>query len=141
MVGLWLQVVDDPDAHDVRTVVRELVAFNTQRAGVEGHRPLTVFVRGPDSEVLGGALGYTHWTWLFVSHLWVADTLRGQGWGERLVSALEHAAVERGCRNAHVDTFSFQAPGFYERLGYTRFGELADYPPGFTRIFLRKPLG
>ena len=52
----------------------------------------------------------------------------------------EARALERGCHSAWVDTFSFQAPGFYPKLGYTVFGEL-DYPPGHKRIFLQKRLG
>ena len=48
-------------------------------------------------------------------------------------------AFERGCHSAWVETFSFQAPGFYRKLGYEPFGEL-DYPPGHKRIFLHKRL-
>jgi hypothetical protein len=31
-------------------------------------------------------------------------------------------ARERGCHSAWLDTFSFQARGFYEKLGYDEFG-------------------
>jgi hypothetical protein len=54
--------------------------------------------------------------------------------------AIEGAAEERGCERAHLDTFSYQARPFYEKLGYRVFGELEDYPPGHTRFFLRKQL-
>ena len=56
------------------------------------------------------------------------------------MAAAEGRAVERGCHSAWVDTFTFQAPGFYRKLGYAPFGEL-DYPPDFKRVFLRKQLG
>ena len=46
----------------------------------------------------------------------------------------------RGCRYAHLDTFSYQARPFYDRLGYRLFGELENYPPGHSRFFLRKQL-
>ena len=69
----------------------------------------------------------------------VADALRGKGIGCELMGAAEARAVERGCHSAWVDTFSFQAPGFYRKLGYQVFGEL-DYPPGHRRIFLQKRL-
>ncbi len=51
----------------------------------------------------------------------------------------ERRAIERGCHSAWVDTFSFQAPGFYRELGYEAFGEL-DYPPEHKRFFLKKRL-
>jgi hypothetical protein len=56
------------------------------------------------------------------------------------MAAMEDAARRRGCRAAWLDTFSFQAPGFYRGLGYRVFGKLAGYPPGHTRHFLWKPL-
>jgi ribosomal protein S18 acetylase RimI-like enzyme len=52
----------------------------------------------------------------------------------------EQEAIARGCRGAWLDTYSFQARGFYERLGYAVFGILNDYPPGQKRIFLHKVL-
>jgi GNAT superfamily N-acetyltransferase len=68
-----------------------------------------------------------------------SDALRGTGIGRALIGAAERRALERGCHSAWVDTFSFQAPGFYRKLGYKPFGEL-DYPPDFKRIFLQKRL-
>jgi ribosomal protein S18 acetylase RimI-like enzyme len=52
----------------------------------------------------------------------------------------EREAIARSCRGAWLDTYSFQARGFYERLGYTVFGILNDYPPGQYRVFLHKEL-
>jgi hypothetical protein len=39
-----------------------------------------------------------------------------------------------------LDTFEFQARGFYEHQGYTCFADLPDYPPGFSRFFMKKSL-
>lgn len=129
---------DQPAAADVSAVVQGLVRFNDGRAEPEGWTALTLLVRGPDGSVAGGLLGYTHWRWLFVSHLWLDDALRGEGLGAELVRRAEAEARVRGCIRAHLDTFSFQARGFYESLGYRVFGELEEYPPGHTRYFLRK---
>ena len=52
----------------------------------------------------------------------------------------EDEARRRGCRGIWLDSFTFQAPGFYQRLGYEIFGALDDYPPGDKRCFLRKRL-
>ena len=59
--------------------------------------------------------------------------------GRELMRAAEAEALRRGCTHAWVDT-QFGGRGFYERLGYTVFGELTDYPPGYTRTFLKKSL-
>ena len=60
--------------------------------------------------------------------------------GSRLLVAGEELGRARGCHGAHLTTYSFQAPGFYERHGYERFGELRDYPGDQSMVFLRKPL-
>ena len=78
--------------------------------------------------------------WLFVNWLWVAEAYRKQGAGSQLMGAAEAAAREQGCRAAYLDTFTFQAPKFYERLGYKEFGRLDEFPPGHSRIWFSKPL-
>src|SRR5215471_13287721 len=62
--------------------------------------------------------------WLVIRHLWVRDDLRRRGVGRGLMALAEARAVERGCHSAWLDTFSFQARGFYEKLGYEGFGTL-----------------
>jgi ribosomal protein S18 acetylase RimI-like enzyme len=137
--NLIIQAREDPSPRDLRLLVDHLVAFNRERAEPSEHRPLAVFLHD-GSELVGGVAGYTHWKWLFVSHLWVAESVRRSGWGRRLMQEIEAAAARRGCRAAHLDTFSFQAREFYEKLGYRRFGTLPDYPPGESRYFLWKEL-
>ena len=80
----------------------------------------------------------TQWNWLFIKLLWVSEELRGQGFGRALMSSAEQEALARGCTNIYLDTFSFQARDFYERLGYEVFGQLTDFPPGHKRYFLQK---
>lgn len=105
-----------------------------------GFDPIAVFMRDDDGRVVGGAWGYINWNWLFLGLVWLGDDLRGSGHGRRLMAAVEQTARERGCRYAHLDTFSYQARPFYERLGDTVFATLDDYPPGHQRFFMRKSL-
>lgn len=101
---------------------------------------LTVVARDGDGQVLGAALSETGRTWLHISAIWVSDSVRRQGLGRKLMEATEIEARRRGCRNAYLDTFSYQAPQFYEKLGYVAFGTLQDYPPGHQRVFMSKRL-
>jgi ribosomal protein S18 acetylase RimI-like enzyme len=72
--------------------------------------------------------------------MWIREDLRGCGYGHQLLTRLEDEARQRGARHAHLDTFSFQAPTFYQRHGYRIFGELPDYPAGHTRYYMVKDL-
>jgi GNAT superfamily N-acetyltransferase len=89
---------------------------------------------------VGGFVGETYWQWLYVDVLWVQESFRGEGYGDTLLATAEQEAVKRGCKYAYLDTFSFQAPDFYQERGYVIFGELIDFPQGYSRFFLKKDL-
>jgi GNAT superfamily N-acetyltransferase len=135
-----IELVAEPDDALRRAIMAPLMAFNEARAGPSGHQSLALVLRDAEGEVRGGLWGITAHGWLYTQLLVVPEVARGQGLGRELVRAAEAEALRRGCANAWVDT-QFGARAFYERLGYTVFGELADYPPGFTRSFLKKSLG
>jgi GNAT superfamily N-acetyltransferase len=113
---------------------------NIAATGAAAYFPANFVVRGAGGEVVAGLLGEIWGGWLQVDVLWVAEALRGQGQAGRLMAAAEAYAIEKGCVGAVLDTFSFQARPFYERLGYRVFGQLADYPPGHTRFYMEKRL-
>ena len=140
MAACTITLESDTADADVQALIRELVRFNDSRAETEQWYRLVLLLRDGEAALQGGLLGYTHWNWLFISHLWVADSQRGRGYGRALVARAEEVALHRGCGHAHLDTFDFQARAFYERLGYMVFGQLADYPSGHTRYFLQKEL-
>jgi GNAT superfamily N-acetyltransferase len=137
--GIDVSVTGEPDTGDLEVVKAGLVEFNARVAGFDKAVPMAVFARR-DGVLVGGAVGFTHWEWLFIHYLWVSDELRGGGLGAHLLGTAEATARERGCGAVWLDTFSFQAPGFYKGLGYRQFGQLDDFPPGHARHFLWKPL-
>ena len=102
-------------------------------------QPVCVVAHDPQGALVAGLNGVSHWRWLYVRHLWVERSQRGRGWGRRLIAEAERIAIERGCVGLYVDTFDPRAAAFYEALGFTRAGEIADYPPGHARLFFRKP--
>ncbi|HSL28098.1 MAG TPA: GNAT family N-acetyltransferase [Anaerolineales bacterium] len=127
-----------PQPDEVEIVRRGLSAYNRERAPDDTFEPLILFVRAVEGVVLGGLLGGTIWSWLYVDILWLSDALRGQGYGSRLLAEAERLARERGCIGSHLTTMSFQARDFYERYGYTVYGVLEDFPPGHRKFMLRK---
>jgi GNAT superfamily N-acetyltransferase len=80
------------------------------------------------------------WQWLTVDTMWVHPDRRGDGLGTALLAAVEAEARARGCRWAKLNTWEFQAPGFYERHGYVEYGREVDYPPGHVNHLMRKAL-
>lgn len=99
-----------------------------------------VFIQSDNGEILGGALGNTWGLWLYVSEVWVDPAIRGKGYATKLMTAIEHLAIERRCSYSYLDTFSFQARPLYEKLGYKVFGTLEDHPKGHTHYFMKKSL-
>ena len=134
---------DQPDEQARELILDALIAANERGSGPSGYRPLTALIYDDDDStdtVLGGLYGRTAYGWLFVELLFVPEPLRGQGIGASLMRRAEREALARGCHSAWLDTFSFQAPDFYRRLGYTVFGRLDGYPAPHSRFFMQKTL-
>ncbi len=135
-----ISLADDPSPHDVRCIEEGLQAYNRLYAPDDNYQALTVLLRAPDRRLVGGLLGETYWGWLHVGILWLHESVRHQGYGSKLFAAAEQEAIRRGCRQAHLDSMSFQAVGFYQRHGYVEFGVLEDLPAGHSRHFFKKTL-
>src|SRR5687767_2061964 len=135
-----IRVTDVADDALRAAIAGPLSAYNQAKTGRNDYRPLIIAVDDDDGRVIGGLWGRTVYEWLFVELLVVPDALRGRGLGSELMQLAEEEALKRGCHSAWLDTFEFQARGFYERLGYSCFAELRDYPPGFARYFMKKAL-
>ena len=135
-----LQLTDIEDAEIRKAIVAPLVEYNNSKAKPGNSKPLVITIRDADYTVIGGLHGHTSHKWLFTQLLVVPEALRGQGVGTQLLEMAEAEAITRGCIGARLETFEFQARGFYEKMGYVCFGEIQDYPPGFARFFMKKQL-
>jgi GNAT superfamily N-acetyltransferase len=137
-----ITLTDAPTPEMRQAIVDGLGAFNRSRIGIAVEPlPLALLLSEPDSDgVLGGLYGSTWTSYLHVNLLFVPEKMRGAGVGRALMMKAEAEAIRRGCTAATLDTYSFQARGFYERLGYSVFGTLDDYPPGHSRFYLTKRL-
>ena len=128
------------DARAEAVIIAGLDEYNREKIGRVDHQTLDVLVRDDSGEVVGGILGHTSLGLFFLDLFYLPPERRGDRLGSRLIGEAEDEARRRGCTAAFVMTVTFQAPGFYERHGYRRFGEIPCPPDGATRIFLTKEL-
>lgn len=131
---------DNASSEEKKIINQGLHAYNVAHFGYDDGKPLILFLRDDEHTIVGGLLGYTYWDFLAIDIFWLDESVRGQGFGETMLRMAEEEALRRGCTTAHLDTFEFQAPHFYEKYGYKQWGELAGYAGRFKRIYYQKEL-
>jgi GNAT superfamily N-acetyltransferase len=127
-----------PDDELYAEIALRFDAFNRDRTGWDWST--FSLAQREDGRLCAAGRGMVNLGLVEIRGLWVEPALRGRGIGRRLLAAIEAEAVRRGCTRAALDSYSWQAPGFYERLGYRRFATL-DYPNGTSRHWFVKELG
>ena len=127
----------EPDAAMRDAIMDVLIAHNAAAAGDAQWQPMAITVRDEAGIVAGGLWGYTFYGFLFVELLAMGEA-RGEGIGRQVMALAEAEARRRGCTGMWLDTFTFQAPGFYPKLGFAEFGRISGHPPGHDRLFLVK---
>ncbi|QMU77289.1 GNAT family N-acetyltransferase [Streptacidiphilus sp. PB12-B1b] len=139
--GIGLTVTDAPMPTDVSLISDALDRFNVDTTAVDDRRPLAVLVRdSPTGQVVGGLTGRTSLGLFFLDLFFLPPELRRGGLGSEILRRAEDEARARGCRTAVLYTISFQAPGFYEKHGWRRLGEVPCDPAGTSRVFMTKDL-
>lgn len=133
--------VTDTLSEDTLDAIRQgLRAHNSPYIDASQRKPLGVYTRDASGQVVAGLTAETWGNWLSVDWLWVADSQRGTGLGRKVLLAAEQEAIVRGCRYVRLDTFSFQARPFYEKLGYQLQMTLQNYPVEHECYLLTKTL-
>lgn len=137
-----LTLLDKSDPAAAQAIHGRLLTFNNETSGyLFDGRAVVITVTDPaSSQTLGGLWGSTAYGYLHIDMLVLPETLRRRGIGTRLMRLAEEEAIRRGCHGSYLETFDFQARGFYEKLGYAVFGQLENTPPGHTRYFLKRSL-
>ena len=117
----------------------KIVEFNAEHFDAQ-RLPLGYKFTDEQGELVAGTSGCVFGNWLMISWLWCSDSARGKGLADKLLTALEQAAIELGATTAQLDTLDFQAKPFYEKRGYSVKYQLNNYPRSGTRYFMEKLL-
>ena len=136
-----LAVEAEMKSGDVNAIAGGLKAFNAAQTG--GATPTYVVISLRENragELVGGLVAGAYLGWLSIQAIWPPEEVRGQGYGKRLMALAEAEAVRLQCPRVFLETYSFQALGFYEKLGYVVAGKIPDFPPGGARYALTKQL-
>jgi ribosomal protein S18 acetylase RimI-like enzyme len=135
-----LRITDAVDDVALAELRERVIAYNLAVTGISDGRSLGCYVRNADGELIAGLDGFSWGGYIKIEWLWVREDHRGGGLGSQIIRAVEAEATRRGCAVVRVDSHTFQAPGFYEKLGYERVGFAVDTPVGHGEVFFLKRL-
>ena len=137
----WLITLEtDPDPSLRSDILAPLIAYNESAGGPAHGGLLAVTVKNEEDAVVGGLWGRVGYGFLFIELLALGPA-KGVGLGRKVMGLAEVEARRRGLVGMWLDTWTFQAPDFYPKLGFVEFGRITGYPPGHDRIFYVKRFG
>lgn len=129
------------EAPEIQAFLAERIyEFNAKATGYFDGESFSGTQRDESGVIRAGVCGYTWGGCGYVSYLWVDESERGRGLGTALLNAAEAHARMKGCKVMFLATHVFQAPGFYERMGYERRAFVQDHPVGHASLMLAKSL-
>ncbi|MBB6672441.1 GNAT family N-acetyltransferase [Cohnella nanjingensis] len=122
---------------------RRLIEYNAEHAPENlssRYEEINLTIKDGDGSVIGGMLAVLCWNWIEVDILWIEESLRGMGYGTRLLNFIENIAKEKNCTFIKLNTFSFQAPEFYLKNGYNEVAVFEDAPIGSNHYYFKKAI-
>lgn len=131
-----ISIVSDSDP-DRDVLLSKLQAFNASK-GVAPAVPFLIKIHASNKELIAGIAGRSLADWMLLELLWVDTVYRGCGLGQKLLKLAEREAKQRKCIGMLLDTFDFQAPLLYPKLGYQCLYTVDDHPSGHKRLFFQK---
>ncbi len=137
----FIKLNSEPELSDKNALVDGLLSYHAAKGHPRKTDVFSIFAHDPSGKPVAGIIVSFLWTGMHIDSLWVAESFRGNGLGTKLMLDTEDEARSRGCVVAYTDTFTWQAPGFYKKLGYSVYGELHDFPEGNSLTYFQKRLG
>lgn len=125
---------------DKEIMVKGLLSHHAKSGHPRKSQTYSVVLKDENDNVLGAVVVTFLWNGMEINSLWVDESIRKQGWGRKLMGVVEDEARKRGCTVVYTNTFPWQAPDFYQKLGYKLYGKLDNFPNGLSRQYYCKYL-
>lgn len=139
-----IEITTKPNASDAKAISKGIMDFNQLKVPdlepIEAEVKFFVFARNELSAVIGGVRATCFWNTMHIELLWLSEECRGKGIGKALIVSAENFAKEHNCEKVFVETTSWQAKPFYEKVGYKHIATLNDRPKGHASHYLTKDL-
>lgn len=134
-------LIHDTDPAELdRFLSDRLYEFNVAATGIDDGQWLYASIADAQGRLIAGVSGNTWGGCCEITKLWVHEDERHHGLGRRIMAAVETEARRRGCKQIVLTTHSFQAPGFYQSLGFVCLAAVPEYPNGHQNLIYRKHL-
>lgn len=131
---------DEPNPEDLQILTNGLLAHHKASGHPRKTDHQTILLKNDLNKTVGIVLISFLWNGMKIESLWIEESLRGEGWGKILMESAEAEGIKRGCDFAYTDTFTWQAPNFYKKIGYEEYGKLENFPEGNSLTYLKKNL-
>ncbi|WP_440122118.1 GNAT family N-acetyltransferase [Tenacibaculum sp. Ill] len=142
---MTIETTTTPNEQDPKTISQGIVDFNHSKIPdlepIEEEIKFFTFARNQNGDVVGGIRAVCFWNTLHIELLWLSEDCRGKGTGKKLIESAENFAKDNGCEKVFVETTSWQAKPFYEKVGYKHIATINDRPKGHSSHYLTKELG
>ncbi|WP_445506477.1 GNAT family N-acetyltransferase [Niallia sp. 03190] len=139
-----MKIINQWNEADSEFIRKKVIEYNLEKIPAEVKHPVkkvSFMIRNEKKEIVGGITGTIFWYCLHIEFLWIDKSIRGNGYGKKLLHKIEDLAIANNCKSIQLDTFSFQAPEFYQKNGYQIIGLIKNHPyKEMQQYFLEKKL-
>lgn len=135
-IAMQVSLEDNPAV--LEALVSGVRQYNIEHMGDEKTKPLMVVARDSEGKLTGGVAGVMIYQNFLINTVWVDEAHRGSGLGRQLMMQAENEAKQRDCLVAQLDTLSFQAPIFYQKMGFDIVGTVPGFAKSPGRFFMLK---
>lgn len=135
-----IEIEENPKSETINQIRNRLISHNIEKSTISGSADLALKAYSNKGTLVGGMVA---WQWggcLEIEYLWVSENAREEKLGTELLKRLESLLSGHTHKTIITNTFSFQAPEFYVKNGFTITDEVVGYPDNVKKYFLKKTI-